>query len=283
MRWPDAEFEVSASLVQELVRRQHPDLAGGDVVEMSLGFDNTIWRLGGDLVVRLPRRQIAVALIESEQRWLPELAPHLPLLIPTPLRVGRPCELFPWPWTIARWIEGTPGYVVDPAMRGDAATPLGTFLRALHRDAPPDAPTNPFRSVPLAVHDKRFRERLEEIGPALEHRKVLRIWQSALNADAWTGAPQWIHGDPHPANLIFHDDELVGVIDFGDLCAGDPATDLAGGFLALPLARIDEYFFATARSTTPRCGACLVGRFTSVLCSFSSACPMIRPTDRSAT
>lgn len=244
MRWPDAEIEVNASLVEELVRRQHPDLGDGAVFEMSPGFDNTIWRLGGDLVVRLPRRQLAVALIETEHKWLPELAPRLPLLVPTPVRVGQPSELFPWPWTIARWIEGTPGNEVDPATRGRAAVTLGEFLRALHSDAPHDAPTNPFRGVPLSVHDVNFRGRLGEIGPALKHLDVLRIWKSALDAGTWAGAPQWIHGDPHPANLIFREGELVGVIDFGDLCAGDPATDLAGGFLALPLETIGDYLGA---------------------------------------
>ena len=97
MRWPDAEIDVSADLVKELVRDQHSDLVFGDVREMAPGFDNTIWRLGDDMVARLPRRQAAVPLIESEQRWLPGLAPRLPLAIPTPVRVGRPSERFPWP------------------------------------------------------------------------------------------------------------------------------------------------------------------------------------------
>lgn len=244
VRWPNAEIEVSAVFVEELLRRQHPDLADSAIREMSPGFDNTIWRLGDDLVVRLPRRQIAVPLIESEHRWLPVLAPRLPLSIPTPLRVGRPSEMFPWPWTIARWIEGTPGNFVDPMIRGRAATPLGTFFRALHRDAPFDAPTNDYRGVPLEVHEVAFRDRLEEIGEDIDHDAVLGIWRAAIDAKASARAPQWIHGDPHPANLIFRGDALVGVIDFGDLCAGDPATDLAGGFLALPMASIDEYLRA---------------------------------------
>jgi len=244
VRWPNAEIEVSPSLVEELIRRQHPDLIDGALQELSPGFDNTIWRLGRDLVVRLPRRQIAVSLIEGEQKWLPELAPRLPLLIPSPLRVGQPSQLFPWPWTIARWIEGTPGNQVDPATRGRGAAALGEFFRALHSDAPDDAPSNPFRGVPLSAHDVSFRGRLEEIGPTLQRSQVLRIWRTALNARPMEGSPQWIHGDPHPANLIFREGELVGVVDFGDLCAGDPATDLAGGFLALPLETLDDYLRA---------------------------------------
>jgi len=230
--------------VAALVRSQHPDLIDGEIREMSPGFDNTIWRLGEELVVRLPRRQVAVKLIESEQRWLPELAPQLPLAIPTPIRVGRPSETFPWPWSIAKWIDGTPGNVVDPSVLGGAAPLLGSFFRALHHDAPQDAPTNEFRSVPLRFHEISFQGRLHELGAKVNRDEVLPIWATALDAPPWVGAPQWIHGDPHPANLIFHDGQLVGVIDFGDLCAGDPATDLAGGFLALPLGSIGEFLGA---------------------------------------
>jgi aminoglycoside phosphotransferase (APT) family kinase protein len=235
---------MSATLVAALVRNQHPDLTNGDVREMSPGFDNTIWRLGEELVVRLPRRQVAVKLIESEQRWLPALAPRLPLSIPTPVRVGRPSDIFPWPWTIANWIDGTPGNEVDPTTRGRAATLLGNFLRALHHDAPAEAPTNEFRSVPLRFNEFSFQGRLHELGETINRDDVLRIWAASLSAEPWVGAPQWIHGDLHPANLIFDDEQLVGVIDFGDLCAGDPATDLAGGFLALPLGSLAEFFDA---------------------------------------
>jgi len=232
---------MSADLVDQLVQSQHPDLINSVIREMAPGFDNTIWRLGDDLVVRLPRRQVAVPLIKNEQRWLPELAPRLPLAIPTPIRFGRPSELFAWPWTIAQWIEGTPGNAVDPTVLAGAAIPLGAFFRALHRDAPVDAPTNEFRSVPLGSHETNFHSRLDEAGPAIDRDGVVRIWETSLDAAPWVGAPQWIHGDPHPANLIFRDDTLVGVIDFGDLCAGEPATDLAGGVLALPLESIDDF------------------------------------------
>jgi aminoglycoside phosphotransferase (APT) family kinase protein len=236
--------DVSAALVEELVRAQHPDLISAEIREMAPGFDNTIWRLGEELVVRLPRRHIAVALIESEQRWLPEMAQRLPLLIPTPIRVGRPSEAFPWPWTIAKWIEGTPGNVVAADALRRAATPLGHFFRALHVDAPADAPTNQFRGVPLRSHVASFLDRLDQVDTTLNREELLAIWRTSLDAGPWGGAPQWIHGDPHPANLIFDGEQLVGVIDFGDMCAGDPATDLAASFLALSYESLDEFFRA---------------------------------------
>jgi aminoglycoside phosphotransferase (APT) family kinase protein len=244
VRWPSAEIEVNAALVEQLVHEQHPDLITGAISALTSGFDNSIWRLGESLVIRVPRREVAVPLIESEQRWLPELAPSLPLSIPTPIRVGRPSELFPWPWSIALWIEGTPGNLVDPEVLGASAARLGGFFRALHRDAPADAPTNPFRGVALRAHEMNFRTRFEDVGAAIDLIAVKALWEAALDAPMWAGAPQWIHGDPHTANLIFRDDVIVGVIDFGDMCAGDPATDLAGGFLTLPFESIDQFFAA---------------------------------------
>jgi aminoglycoside phosphotransferase (APT) family kinase protein len=244
VRWPDAEVEMSASLVEELVRRQHPDLLTGTIRELPSGFDNTIWRLGDELVIRIPRRRVAVQLIEAEQRWLPELARRLPLQVPSPLRIGAPSDLFPWPWTITRWIEGTPGNVVDPSVLSNAAVPLGEFFSALHHDAPADAPTNRFRDVPLRTHVDSMRRRLDEAGDNVDRDEVLRVWEASLESPPWAAAPQWIHGDPHPANLIVREDALVGVIDFGDLCAGDPATDLAGGFLALPTEALDTFLHA---------------------------------------
>ena len=235
---------MSATLVEELVRSQHPDLIRGRIRGLSTGFDNTIWRLGDELVVRLPRRQVAVKLIENEQRWLPELAPRLPLLTPTPVRVGLPSDAFPWSWTIAKWIEGTPGNEADPRALSGAATLLGHFLKALHHAAPADAPINEFRSGPLVSHDVSFQGRLDHVGAAIDRDPVLAIWRTSLDAEPWVEAPQWIHGDPHPANLIFRDEQLTGVIDFGDLCAGDPATDLAGGLLALPRESLEEFFRA---------------------------------------
>jgi aminoglycoside phosphotransferase (APT) family kinase protein len=244
VRWPSAEIEGNAALVERLVHEQHPDLSTDATTELASGFDNSIWRLGENLVVRLPRREAAVPLIESEQRWLPELAPLLTLAIPAPIRVGRPSALFPWPWTIAPWIEGTPGNLVDPSVLGAADARLGAFFRALHRDAPADAPSNPFRGVALRAHEVNFRARFEEVGTAIDRSSVQKVWEDSLGAPTWSGASQWIHGDPHTANLIFRDDVLVGVIDFGDMCAGDPATDLAGGFLTLPFESIDGFFAA---------------------------------------
>jgi aminoglycoside phosphotransferase (APT) family kinase protein len=109
VRWPAAEIEVDESLVRALLAEQHPDLAGLSLEETGAGWDNVLWRLGGSLVVRLPRAASAAALTKHEQRWLPEPAPRLPLPIPAPVRVGEPTDRFPWSWSVVPWLVGGPG------------------------------------------------------------------------------------------------------------------------------------------------------------------------------
>ena len=125
VRWPEAEVRVDEGLVNDLLHEQHPDLAGLPLRHVGYGFDNSLWRLGDELLVRLPRRLIAAELISKEQRWLPELAPLLPLPIPIPVRIGRPSRRYRWPWSVVPWLIGEPGdraVVTDPA---DAGQRLG--------------------------------------------------------------------------------------------------------------------------------------------------------------
>ncbi|HET7486714.1 MAG TPA: aminoglycoside phosphotransferase family protein [Acidimicrobiales bacterium] len=220
--------------MRALLEQQHPDLAGLPLTEAATGWDNALWRLGDDLAVRLPHRQEAVALILQEQRWLPALAPRLPLPVPVPVRVGRPGAGYPWPWSVVPWFEGTPGdraALADPA---GAAGQLARFLRALHTEAPAGAPHNPYRDVLLAERGERLEERLAGLGDEVDGAGVRRVFEWAATAPARAGPRVWIHGDLHPANVVVRDGALAAVVDFGDLCAGDPAVDVAGAWLLLP-------------------------------------------------
>ncbi|MGH9190010.1 MAG: aminoglycoside phosphotransferase family protein [Acidimicrobiales bacterium] len=231
---PAAEIEVGEGLIRSLLVEQHPDLADLPVTEVDSGWDNALWRIGDDLLARLPRRQIAVPLTINEQRWLPELAQTLPLPVPVPVRIGRPSDAFPWPWSVVQWIEGHPGDRAEIIQPEETACRLGRFLRALHQEAPSNAPTNPYRGVPLAERAPDFERWLSQIGSRVDHRALRRVWDRALGAGQWSRPPAWIHGDLHPANTIVEHGALTAVIDFGDICAGDPATDLAGAWMLLP-------------------------------------------------
>ncbi|MGW7003403.1 phosphotransferase, partial [Streptomyces sp. NPDC054933] len=155
-------FEIDHSLVRSLVREQHPDLAGLDVREVAGGWDNQLWRLGDELAVRMPRTERAPSLLRKEHRWLPTLAPRLPLPVPTPMRIGEPSVRFPRPWTIATWVPGEPADRA-PISHDRAADTLAGFLKALHVKAPAEAPVSPDRGVSLKTLTDGFEKMLEEV------------------------------------------------------------------------------------------------------------------------
>jgi aminoglycoside phosphotransferase (APT) family kinase protein len=223
---PPAEVDIDVKLVEALLREQQADIASLPIIEAGEGWDNKLFRLGEDLVVRLPRRLAAATLIEHEMRWLPAIAPHLPLPVPVPVRVGRPGCGFPWAWVVAPWFPGTPAQTVAGGLSATSATLLAHFLIALHRPAPSDAPINPFRTS-LPARSEVFLERLQRLGRSIDTERAMDVWREALDATQWPGLPVWTHGDLHPGNLVVNDGQLTAVIDFGDLTAGDPAVDLA--------------------------------------------------------
>lgn len=222
-RTPLAEVEVDARLVRGLLRAQHPDLAERPLALAAAGWDNVTFRLGDDLAVRLPRREVAADLLRHEQQWLGRLAAHLPLPIPVPVRTGGPGDGFPWPWSVVPWLAGATADLAPPAE--GAAEVLGRFLRALHRPAPPRAPRNPARGVPLRAREPTLRARLVALDGVVDDTAVLDAWQRATRLPP-AAETTWIHGDLHPRNLLVADGRLQAVIDWGDVGAGDPATDL---------------------------------------------------------
>jgi aminoglycoside phosphotransferase (APT) family kinase protein len=236
---------VTADLVRDLLREQNPDLADRPLTLGARGWDNQIWRLGGDLAVRLPwATQTADALLRKEHAWVPALAPRLPLPVPVPQRLGEPSEQFPRPWIVTTWVPGDPADRA-PATRGEeAADALAAFLTALHQPAPARAPDGRGRGGPLADIAWYFDSRLAEatrLGLIPDPAAVRAVWDDAVAAPRWAGPAMWIHGDLHPANLLTADGNFCGVIDFGDLCAGDPACDLAACWILLPDGAADRF------------------------------------------
>jgi aminoglycoside phosphotransferase (APT) family kinase protein len=235
MGTPAAEIAIDEALVRRLLTSQHPDLAAMALTEVGAGWDNGMWRLGEGLCVRLPRRAVAAPLIENEA-WLNTLAPWLPLPTPVTIRRGLASDVFPWPWRIAAWIEGTPAHTAPPKP-GEAAA-LAKFLKALHRTAPLDAPANSVRGVPLADRAASVEERFVRIADAITP-PVRAAWDAALATPPAT-MRVWLHGDLHPRNVLTRDGALAAIIDWGDICAGDPATDLAAFWMLFEDARIRD-------------------------------------------
>ncbi|MCC9075102.1 aminoglycoside phosphotransferase family protein [Litorilinea aerophila] len=225
------ELTIPLSLVRRLVADQFPRWAHLPLEPVpSAGTDNAMYRLGDEMAVRLPRVPWAAGQVAREQRWLPRLAPHLPLAVPTPLALGRPAYGYPWHWSIYRWLPGenaTRAPLADPAQ---AAIALAGFITALQgidpTGGPRPGPGNSSRGVPLAARDAQVRAAIAALDGAFDADAVTAAWEAALRVPVWDGPPVWIHGDLQGGNLLVQDGQLCAVIDFGCLGVGDPACDL---------------------------------------------------------
>lgn len=224
---PRAEVHVDADLVRDLLSRQHPDLAQLPIRFVESGWDNFMVRLGDELAVRLPRRAIADPLILNEQKWLPHLAAQLPLPIPVPVRVGIPQQNYPFHWSVLKWEPGLAADLAPP--NADQSTIVADFLSTLHRiPLPVDAPANPLRGCPLHGKQTDTEVRMAKLAMCSEliTAELRAAWQAALvEPPALTSC--WIAGDVHARNVLTQHGKVTAFIDWGDVCAGDPATDLA--------------------------------------------------------
>lgn len=223
---PPPEFTVDTNLVARLLHSQHPDLAGLPIQFLTCGWDNYLFRAGEEFVVRLPRRQVGEASICREQKYLPDIAPRLPITVSLPVRTGKPDCGYPWHWHITLWIEGESADISPP--NNLEVKQWARFLSALHITGPKDGPRNPLRGVPLVQRHNDFAERLQRLADRklVAYQAFDHLWQSGLDADD-TFTSCWLHGDLHPMNILCRNGILSGVIDWGDLCIGDVATDLA--------------------------------------------------------
>jgi len=182
------------------------------------------------MLVRMPSAECYSSQVQKEQRWLPRLAPHLPLPIPTPLALGEPNQDFPWPWSVYRWLDGETANHRRIHDLPTFAAQLAHFLNALRQidtsSAPAPGAHNFHRGGDLIVYDYEARSAVATLGRAIDSPAVLHAWEAALGS-RWRKLPVWVHGDVAPGNLLVRDGELSAVIDFGSCAVGDPACDLA--------------------------------------------------------
>jgi len=224
----DDEIEIPVSLVRRLLAGQFPQWAHLPLRRVhSTGTVHAMYRLGDDMAVRLPMIPRHHSL-ESELRWLPWLAPRLPLAIPEPLAEGRPDHGYRWRWAIFRWLEGETwarDRVDDPCA---AAEQLAEFLHALQRLDPTDGP----RAEPggagasISFKDEAVRHAIASTHGMLDTTALTAAWETALDAPEWDDAPRWVHGDMLAGNVLTAGGRLRAVIDWGAAAVGDPARDL---------------------------------------------------------
>jgi aminoglycoside phosphotransferase (APT) family kinase protein len=221
---------IDIALARRLVDSQFPHWSELPIREVALdGWDNRTFRLGSELSIRLPTGSWYAQQVEKEQRWLPALAPQLPLPIPAPVAQGRPDGDYPFPWSVYRWLEGEPAATAPVADLSGFATALAAFLNALAAvDAtggPEPGEHNWFRGAPLGVYEGETLDALERLGDEIPRDDVLRVWQEAM-ATSWDHDPVWFHGDVAVGNLLVRDGRLAAVLDFGTSGVGDPACDM---------------------------------------------------------
>jgi len=220
------EVETDIFLVQRLLTAQFPQWANLQIEPVpSAGTDNALYRLGRDMVVRLPRIAAATRQVDLEHEWLPRLALHLPLSIPCPLVKGMPGEGYPWHWSVYRWLEGhdaAAGSVNDLAQ---AATDLAMFVRALQKIDPVGGPPSG-RGPRLGLRDDGTRRAIDALRDSLDTEAVTAAWEKSLRASEREAPPVWTHGDLLPTNLLIERGRITAVIDFGGVGVGDPACDL---------------------------------------------------------
>lgn len=226
VRMHDDEIPVDEALVHRLLVDQLPELADLPLrIVEPWGTDNAIWRLGEDLVLRLPRIAWAAGQAEKEARWLPALAPHLTVAIPTPVAVGEPSADYPFRWAVHRWLPGEmagPDRIEDPlALAADLARTV-VELRSTPIDGAPPAHN---RARPIADYDVSTRRAIDAARHLVDADAALEIWEAAVAAPPHVGPPAWVHGDLE-GNCLVTDGRLSGLVDWGSACAGDPAVDV---------------------------------------------------------
>lgn len=230
---PDAHPAISHELVSALISSQHPDLAALPVGDRLDGWDMAVFRLGREFAVRLPRYEGAVGSLAAEARWIPLIGAEWTFPTARILREGGPGDGYPWPWAVSTWLEGD--IALNAPLDPEAGSALGDALREVHQPCAADAPFNTEQSVTMAERHAGVVERIDALrdatgphGESFDADAAIALWAAALAAPV--DLPRsWIHGDLHGHNVISAGGRFAGIIDWSDICGGDPAVDL--GFL----------------------------------------------------
>jgi len=211
------EVETNEPLVRRLLNAQFPAWAELPIKRVeSAGTDNALYRLGSNMVVRLPRIHWAVDAVEKEQRWLPLISRHLPLAVPSPIAKGTAGEGYPWDWSIYSWLDGKSAAIASINDLKQAGVDIAGFIVALRGIDPTGGP-RPKRPSRLAMYDSVTRAAISQLENEIDGRLARRVWDAALEAHEWDGRPTWVHSDLDPGNVLIRSGRISAVIDWGSL------------------------------------------------------------------
>ncbi|MBC9732624.1 aminoglycoside phosphotransferase family protein [Nocardioides marmotae] len=239
------ELPIDVPLVRRLVDRTFPEYAGHDLTPLrDSGSSSALFRLGDDLLVRLPRQPGGGATIDKEMQWLPFVGSRTSFAIPRVIGIGEPDLGYSERWAITQWLDGTsatppqsgPGPGSSSRAPAGLAQDLAQFVTELRTmevpsEAADDESLEWYRGLPLASLDLDYREAAAEcrgLDLALDIDEALRVWDRAVEASFAAGATVgWYHGDLLAENLLLNDaGRLAAVLDFGGLGIGNPTVDL---------------------------------------------------------
>ncbi|WP_413493521.1 aminoglycoside phosphotransferase family protein [Morganella psychrotolerans] len=220
---------IDTTLAGKLIAEQYPQWADLPVSPVATsGWDNRTFHLGDEMLIRLPSSADYAGQVSKEQQWLARLATKLSVRIPVPLAVGKPSEIYPFPWSVYRWIPGETVAAYPPADKTGFARDLAHFLNEFQKiDAsggPPAGSHNFYRGGDLAVYNSETRHALTQLSAQTHCALLEKTWEKGLDSH-WTSPPVWVHGDISAGNLLTANNRLQAVIDFGQLGTGDPACD----------------------------------------------------------
>jgi aminoglycoside phosphotransferase (APT) family kinase protein len=225
-------FDITAELARKLIDKQFPEFADLPIRSVEKqGQDNRTYRLGKDLLIRMPTAESYALKVPKEQDLLPKIAPYLKIAIPVPIKMGEPSQYYPYPFSIYKWLEGRSInlLVLDDDCLEKLAFDLAKFLKELQNienvAGPAPGQHNWWRGDHVSVYDKGAQEQIAELSTVIDVNKALDLWERACKTK-WNKAPVWVHGDFAIGNMLIKDGKLSAIIDFGGLSLGDPACDL---------------------------------------------------------
>ena len=225
-------FDITPDLAYKLIQEQFPEYAHLPITSVEKqGHDNRTYRLGNDLLIRIPTDESYALKVPKEYNLLPKLEPHLTVNIPKPIKIGRVSQTFPYPFSIYQWLEGTSInlLVLDDQTLEHLAHDLARFLKELQSIKNIDGPTpgqhNWWRGDHVSVYDKNIRKQIEELSTNINGQKAIDLWERACKTN-WGESSVWIHGDVAIGNILLKNNRLSAIIDFGGMSLGDPACDL---------------------------------------------------------
>jgi aminoglycoside phosphotransferase (APT) family kinase protein len=229
------EVDIDGDLVARLIATQFPQWAGLTLQPVaSAGTVHALYRLGDELVVRLPRLGVPDEEVAKEHAWLPRLAPRLPVAIPVPHGRGVPAEGYPYAWSVYSWLEGETPSAGDLSEPEGLARDLAAFIVALRGLSTEGAPTSSRGTRSLALLDAPTRRAIKAAQGLIDTAAATAAWEAALGTPEWRGPHLWVHADLLPGNLLTRQGRLSAVIDFGSVGLGDPASDVSVAWSLLP-------------------------------------------------